>query len=59
MLYNMLCPNTYPIKAKVNQKLQGQSQGNIQNIFGQGWFSFVMGVSDMELINLPCVIVII
>ena len=27
--------------------------GNIRNLFGTWWFSFVMGVYDMGLINLP------
>ena len=48
----MLCPIRYRIKVKVNQYLQGQSLGDTLNIFGAWWFYFVMGVSDMELINL-------
>ena len=53
MLYTMSCTIIYCLKVKVNQKLQGQSPGNARNIFGTKWFSFVMGVYDMELINLP------
>ena len=48
----MLCTIRYRIKVKVNQYLQGQSLGDTLNIFGAWWFYFVMGVSDMELINL-------
>ena len=58
MLYKMFCTIIYRIKVNVNQKLQGQSQGNIRNIFGTWWFSSVMGVSDMESINLLPILII-
>ena len=58
MLYKKLWTILYRIKVKVNQQLQGQSQGNIRNIFETWWFSFVMGVSDMELINLMPILII-
>ena len=59
MLYTMLCTIIYRIKVKVNQYLQGQSQGDIQNIFGTWCFSFVIGgVSNMELFNLMPILIL-
>ena len=57
VLYKMLCTFIHHIKVKVNQYLQGQSQGKIQNIFGT-WCFFVMGVSEMELNNLMPILII-
>ena len=36
----------------ISHEGQGKSQGKIRNIFGACLFSFVMGVSKIELINL-------
>ena len=58
MLYKMLCTIIYRIKIKVNRKVLGKSEGDIRNISGTWWFSFVMGVSDMELIKLMPILII-